>query len=98
LSNNNCLLKLVRDGTYSSIVGVVKDNKSNLRIPDATITAAGLTTTTNEHGLFELTIPEEKQLTEQRVNVLKLGYEEWSTIEPVFKNIDIIVRLNKIPK
>jgi len=77
------------------IFGIVKSSKDNLPIADATVSVAGKEQKTNENGKFEIAIPTENQLPEQRIRVYKEGFELWDETITIDANIEIPILLIK---
>ncbi len=95
LHDNHILLAISRDDTYKFIIGQVKDAINGEAINDAEVLVQDLQTKTNKSGNFKLPIPATKQKAEQRLRVKKDGYKEWNRNEPVIKNTESIIHLEK---
>jgi len=56
------------------VMGVVKDEESQLPIPNALVRIAGVESRTDSRGHFDLAIPINQQAEEQEIEILKEGY------------------------
>ncbi len=95
VAKNILHLDLVRDDTYATMRGRVKDAETGLPIDSVLVYAQDIKALTDANGQYLLTFPESMQKEEQRLVVTKDGYEPWENIEPVIKNAESIIRLQK---
>lgn len=96
VATNLLNLALHRDDTYATMKGRVKDAQSGGPISDAIVQVQDFQTFTDAQGKFNLTIPESQQKTLQRLIIIKEGYKSWERIEPVIKNTESIIQLEKL--
>jgi hypothetical protein len=87
-------LPIIRDNSLAVMFGFVRD-ENGTPIPDATVSASDIQTTTNNTGNFKLNIPVNMQAEEQQLKVYKKGYKLWNRRIPVFSNAEIPVQLIK---
>ncbi len=87
-------LPIRRDDTFARINGIVTDEAGN-PITDATVVTQGIIWQTNELGRFKLEIPFDKQRKQQRLRVTKEGFKPWERTEPVFRNQETRIQLEK---
>ncbi len=93
LSGPRITLPIRRDNSLATLFGTVKDAQEN-PVAGAQITVQDIRVQSDSAGNFSLSIPFEKQRTEQRIRVYKTGYREWDVTSPVLKNEAIGVILS----
>lgn len=96
LNHENLILPIRRDDTYARLFGVVSDEATLLPLEGVIIKVQDLLTKTDENGIFDLSIPFEKQRLQQRLSVTKKGYRPLDRTEPVVKNAETLINLQKI--
>ena len=72
--NNITKVQVLLHG-LEKLQGMIIDNISGEGIPDVLVTIADISASTNAQGFFSLEIPIEKQQTEQKIVISKVGYE-----------------------
>lgn len=82
----NHTFTISRDQSLAVIYGTVKD-EDNSPIGGASIRVLDLTAVSDLAGNFRIEIPEDRQRTEQRVEVFKDGYQLWDFTAPVSSEI-----------
>jgi hypothetical protein len=87
-------LPIQRDESLATIFGVVMDSNQQ-GVANATVNIHDTTTETDINGKFEVKLPFEKQLKQQRIRVTKQGYEVWDYKNPIL-DTEIQIVLEKL--
>lgn len=86
---------LIRDETFRFLKGRVLEAETARPIAGAKVMSLGIETLTDELGRFTLDIPEVQQKVEQQLFVEKENYLSWQRLEPVIKNAESTIMLEK---
>ncbi|MEZ5041621.1 MAG: hypothetical protein R2828_17135 [Saprospiraceae bacterium] len=97
LNTETLNLSIRRDDTYGRVFGVVVEEREKTPAPleGVTVSILDISTQTDENGRFSLSIPFEKQRKQQRLRATKAGYESFDHQEPVIKNEETLISLQK---
>jgi hypothetical protein len=95
LTGDPIVLPVKLGDAYAKIIGIVKEQGSEARLENVTVSVPGAETVTDRQGKFELSIPLAFQRKQQRVRAYKQGYKEWNRHEPVIENEEMIIYLEK---
>lgn len=90
-------LPIRRDDTYARLFGIVVEDKEGAPAPleGVTVSIPDISTQTDENGRFSLPIPFDKQRKQQRLRATKAGYVPFDRLEPVNKNEETLINLQK---
>ena len=96
LSENNVNIPLSRDNSLGTIFGDVKDENGR-ELADVEIRVQDISVRSSVTGYFQLPIPFEKQLKNQRINISKQGFKNWNEETPVLQGTPVNIILKKQP-
>lgn len=90
-------LPIKRDDTYAKITGYIK-SENGQALSAVRVMVLDLQTLSDGSGKFELTIPFEKQSTEQRIMAHYDGFQDWVVTSPVIRDVPIDIILSPLQK
>lgn len=96
LQKEDLRIPIRRDDTFAKVFGVVQDEETLQPLEAVTVSIGELSTQTDQNGQFNLSIPFEKQRTQQRLQAIKSGYKAFDRTEPVIKNEETRISLQKM--
>jgi len=91
--NNTTKVQILLRG-LEKLQGTVFDNLSGEGVPNATVTVAGISGTTDATGYFSIDIPIEKQRQEQKIVISKEGYESKRETVSMAGEYNVVLRRN----
>lgn len=94
LAENFLSLPIYRDNSLSKVYGMVKD-EADRPLEGVKIAVQDIQVFTDASGRFSLSIPFDKQATEQRVSAFKEGYELWDYTFPIGRPTTAILIANR---